>query len=330
MHIASFLFPSLAAAAVARRQGGGDSGSSCRNLQKRAEFRTLDAAVQKQYTDAVLCMTKKPSELGKGLNTTLYDDFTYIHTHLNKEIHYVAQFLPWHRYFVLLYENQVRKCGYTGPMPFWDWTLDVADVPRSPIFDPVKGFGGNGRVSGRLESRELNNCVKDGPFKDMQVHYVGTNYNPHCLSRNFNNGYQWPGDMMSSAYSPEAVAKVDKLSNYNDFRIQLESGPHSAIHASIGGDMSPSSSPNDPLFFMHHAQIDRLWYLWQQADVVARTRDYSGDKTFTELAGNDTSVDRPTPPPAALDDVMPFMGMAPDLKVSEVMSTKAGPLCYEY
>ena len=32
----------------------------------------------------------------------------------------------------------------------------------------------------------------------------------------------------------------------------------------VGGTMDSSSSPADPLFWLHHANIDRLWVSWQQ------------------------------------------------------------------
>lgn len=38
---------------------------------------------------------------------------------------------------------------------------------------------------------------------------------------------------------------------------------HNRTHVWIGGTMSGSDSPNDPLFFLHHCNIDRLWALWQ-------------------------------------------------------------------
>ena len=69
----------LCAAATVPRQA--DNG--CTNPVKRVEWRTLGAAKQKQYVDAVLCLKTKPS--GMGLNTTRYDDFPYVHTKLNHE-----------------------------------------------------------------------------------------------------------------------------------------------------------------------------------------------------------------------------------------------------
>jgi tyrosinase len=38
---------------------------------------------------------------------------------------------------------------------------------------------------------------------------------------------------------------------------------HNAIHVWVGGDMVLSSSPNDPLFFLNHCNVDRIWAGWQ-------------------------------------------------------------------
>lgn len=32
-----------------------------------------------------------------------------------------------------------------------------------------------------------------------------------------------------------------------------------AVHSIIFGDMGPASSPNEPLFFLHHGNVDRAW-----------------------------------------------------------------------
>jgi Common central domain of tyrosinase. len=38
---------------------------------------------------------------------------------------------------------------------------------------------------------------------------------------------------------------------------------HNKVHVWVGGSMEPISSPNDPVFFLHHCNIDRLWAYWQ-------------------------------------------------------------------
>ncbi|KAK7931176.1 hypothetical protein PG985_001888 [Apiospora marii] len=318
MHISSLaLSAGLAAAATIPRQAAGDD-SGCADPAKRVEWRTLGADVQKQYVDAVLCLKTKPS--GMGLNTTRYDDFPYVHTKLDQTIHTVAMFLPWHRLFVQVYEDSLRDCGYTGPMAYWDWTLDTADVTKAPVWDPETGFGGNGDPAiDPLKESSLKKCLVDGPLKGSQVAYTMHGYAPHCLARNWNSGIAFPGDMLADSYTKEVVAEVAAKDNYADFRYELEGGPHGAIHSAVGGDMSPATSPNDPIFFLHHAQIDRLWTQWQQEKPETRTMEFGGPKTKDKEPGK-----------ASLDDVMPYLGLVPDIKVSEVMSTHTSKLCYAY
>jgi tyrosinase len=41
-------------------------------------------------------------------------------------------------------------------------------------------------------------------------------------------------------------------------------GMHNIVHVWVGGDMLPSSSPNDPAFFLNHCNVDRVWEAWMQ------------------------------------------------------------------
>ena len=51
---------------------------------------------------------------------------------------------------------------------------------------------------------------------------------------------------------------------FSVFQRSLELGAHAAVHIAIGGTMNSSSSPADPIFFLHHANIDRIWAEWQE------------------------------------------------------------------
>ncbi|KAJ7093948.1 hypothetical protein B0H15DRAFT_147237 [Mycena belliarum] len=292
-------------------------GDACDNPVKRVEWRTLGTENQKQYIEAVLCLKTKPS--GLGLNTTRYDDFPYVHTKLDKTIHTVAMFLPWHRLFVQVYEDALADCGYTGPMAYWDWTLDTADPTKAPVWDTVTGFGGNGDPAiDPLKDSSSKKCVIDGPLKGIQPAYQMGGYAPHCLARNFNSGIAFPGNMLADSYTQKVVAEINALDDYPAFRYRLEGGPHGAIHSAVGGDMSPATSPNDPIFFLHHAQVDRLWTLWQQEKPAVRNTQFGGPKT----RANTTQ--------ATLEDVMPYLNLVPDIKVAEVMTTQNARFCYTY
>lgn len=73
----------------------------------------------------------------------------------------------------------------------------------------------------------------------------------------------------------------------NSYEASFESAPHNPIHNIIGGWMADLSSPTDPIFYLHHANVDRLWHAWSsepQTIVPAPNSSYwSG--TFTYASG---------------------------------------------
>lgn len=75
----------------------------------------------------------------------------------------------------------------------------------------------------------------------------------------------------------------------------------------------------EPLFFLHHTQVDRLWTKWQQEDLSRREFDYSGP-----ILNSQNQIVN-----ATLDDMLVMGGLAEDLRVRDVMSTN-GRLCYKY
>ncbi|TFW35673.1 tyrosinase family protein [Massilia horti] len=48
----------------------------------------------------------------------------------------------------------------------------------------------------------------------------------------------------------------------NAFEPSIEDAPHNPVHDIIGGWMTTMESPVDPIFWLHHANIDRLWVAW--------------------------------------------------------------------
>ncbi|CAK1367117.1 hypothetical protein CB0940_10441 [Cercospora beticola] len=280
----------------------------CTSPELRKEWRQLNAKERKAYTDAVLCLKTKPSRIGL--------------------IHFVASFLPWHRYFLSLYETALRQqCSYEGLVPYWDWTLDSPhNVSQSPIWSSKTGLGGNGNPLKpvTLSDGFTRNCITDGPFHNLKVSYFGPGLEEHCLTRNFNDGTEQIGDMLASAYKPDVVNEIQNSKDYDSYRRTLESGPHGAIHSAVGGDLGPATSPNDPIFFLHHAQIDRLWWLWQQKDPKKRNIEFGGNKMQEDGGAEGSS------PRAELSDVLSVRGLGGDVKVSDFMTTQNERLCYRY
>ena len=77
--------------------------------------------------------------------------------------------------------------------------------------------------------------------------------------------------------------------------------------------------PIDPLFFVHHTQLDRLWWLWQQQRLESKGVEYGGDNgEYAETRE------------ASLNDQMIMEPLAGTLMVSSVMHTDNELLCYRY
>lgn len=51
----------------------------------------------------------------------------------------------------------------------------------------------------------------------------------------------------------------------NAMEPSIEQWPHNRVHSVIGGEMGGMLSPRDPIFWLHHANVDRLWSAWVRA-----------------------------------------------------------------
>ncbi|KXJ87917.1 hypothetical protein Micbo1qcDRAFT_178566 [Microdochium bolleyi] len=329
------LIPFVAAASAAVLPTVSVNSAACVSPTKRVEWRELSAADQEGYIAAVKCLTTKPSRIGLE-KSTLYDDFPYVHFQLSNYIHGGAPFLPWHRYFTHVYFEALAECGYTGPGTYWDWTQDSAGLRFSSVMstDPKRGFGGDGSTSRTEPSPDPSGngralkCVDDGAFKDLRPYYLAVSpklqvEGGHCLYRGMPEVSEPAAfeQMSKTSITPEAVAKVQNESgNWTVYHGTLEGSPHGVIHASLGGEMNPTTSPNEPLFFLHHAKIDQLWWQWQQMDPETRSEAYSGSGLHL---GETTRRE------VSLDDLLPMGGIVPDIKVRDVIDISKS-LCYTY
>src|SRR4029079_15889074 len=65
---------------------------------------------------------------------------------------------------------------------------------------------------------------------------------------------------------PNAMAETgfDAVSNFEQgFSLRMDMTPHGAVHVRTGGEMrSIGTSARDPIFWLHHANVDRLWNRW--------------------------------------------------------------------
>src|ERR1700760_131065 len=90
------------------------------------------------------------------------------------------------------------------------------------------------------------------------------------------------------------------------------------------------TSPNDPLFYMHHTELDRLWAIWQGSNTT-RLNDVAAPSTIS-FAG---LLSKAQPAAKTTKQTMVWMGQfPPSLAIGKVADTQnrdgSGALCYRY
>jgi len=282
---------------------------ACTQPSVRREWRTLDKADRANYVQAVQCLTSQPSSLRE--NGTAYDDFPWVHQKTHPTAHKSAPFLPWHRYYIHSYEKALKEqCAYDGVLPYWDWSQDSHNFEGSPIWDSIHGFGGDGAGA---ETIGNGRCVEDGPFAGTHAMFYEDRDEPHCLARGFAQGEDLAA--LTDLVDPDQLEELMNESDFSKFAPELERRAHTFISRSINGDFSKYTGPYDPVFFLHHANLDRLWSKWQQKhDPTA----YAGKASMYSSA------------PASVNDMLDVGGLLNGVPVSEVMSTTSGMFCYQY
>ncbi|KAF2215550.1 hypothetical protein CERZMDRAFT_4869, partial [Cercospora zeae-maydis SCOH1-5] len=348
----------------------------------RREWDSLTAQEKRAYTDAVRCLMRKPSisgDLAPGARSR-YDDFLGTHINHTLSIHGTGNFLSWHRYATWTYEQALRhECSYQGPFPYINWGRYAEDLLNAPIFDGSStSMSGNGEPDSRnngtsIPSNDLaqirlpagagGGCVTSGPFANYTVNlgslapalsYIppnplpnGLGYNPRCLRRDLG---AYAADIWLR--DPNTTALITDNALIGSFQSVFQGnfsagflGAHTAGHFVVGGDPGGDlfASPGDPYFWLQHAQVDRIWWIWQNYPhgswIFNGIEGNAFDRLF--VIANTTTVNN-TPPSrnASLDDRVELgvnddfgIGKGADgkgYKIRELVDTMSGPFCYYY
>lgn len=223
----------------------------CANPKQRPSWRLMSEQQKSGYMNAIKQLKARPEGDANDWKSWNYDQFVKCHWEHVPEAHGVPAFLPWHRMFTLAYEQAIQSIDPSIMLPYWDWSLDSQNPSQADLFH-ANYFGGTGQG--------VDGCVQDGVAAGWQTVYPGSSNRPGnaCLKRCFN---------FTVLYSPEAIAaNLNTATSFDSVRKAIEGGSHGLVHQQIGGscgDMASMYSTNDPLFFMHHVMIDKVWWRWQ-------------------------------------------------------------------
>lgn len=232
----------------------------------RRNHRDMTPAQKSAFIDAILRLKNNVDSVLRPGQQSRYDDFVQIHknsmglgTPLVPNPHRTPLFYPWHRILIRQFELALQAAtdDPSITLPYWNWQLTGADNPFTSNF-----MGGNG--DGTQDQR-----VTSGPFSrersDFEVKVWDEGVGNTGLRRDLGATGSLP--------TPEAVISALNLTPYwreassetdqGGWENHSETELHNPVHAWIGGNMREASSPNDPIFFLHHCYLDLLWERWK-------------------------------------------------------------------
>lgn len=129
--------------------------------------------------------------------------------------------------------------------------MDHESLLSSPVMSADNGFGGNGnknRSETVAATGQILSCVDDSPFEDLRPEYLANSPDEigsggHCLFRNMAEASEpnaWK--TMKTSLTPTYVAVVQSTEDWITYARSLEASPYGTIHASLGGEMNPTTS----------------------------------------------------------------------------------------
>lgn len=193
--------------------------------------------------------------------------------------HFTWYFLSWHRMYLYWFEQIVRKIiqdladvddqtKETWALPYWNcWdprrpgtpatsTNPFVDTLPPPFRQPADG------TNPLFVSKRLDAINRGGRLR-RETTWPEPALKVAVFSR--------PVNGVAAGFGGPPVG----LSHWNSFNPMgdLERSPHGGVHTAVGGPQTPAlptgglmSHPNtaglDPIFYLHHANIDRLWDVW--------------------------------------------------------------------
>lgn len=146
--------------------------------------------------------------------------------HWDKCQHGTTHFLSWHRVYLYCFEKLIQLYSKNPEfaLPYWNWE-------------------------------------KDSRFPELFV--------PEFSAPGIRNQLWSPGRYGQRPVVPETSVGLERINRtvslptFEQFSLDLEGSPHGSVHIYSGGEMGAFMSPLDPIFWLHHCNIDRIWEIWR-------------------------------------------------------------------
>jgi tyrosinase len=203
-------------------------------------------------------------------------------------------FLPWHRWYLLYFEEFVAKTvvDLGGPadwsLPYWNYSENLTVNLKARVLPPAfrddkmpDGSDNPLRIDERSKAANDGNDVTDDDgislacLKERQFESVGP------------DGFGSPRTGFHHAGGGTNLTALEAI-------------PHASIHGAVGGVGFMSrfnTAPLDPIFWLHHCNIDRLWEVWIRRDSAHTnppSKEWMDDVSFSfqTIGGTQTKTAR--------------------------------------
>ena len=203
--------------------------------------------------------------------------------HLNNCPHGRDDFFHWHRHYITQFERICAEMSGdpTFALPYWDWTSNQGRIP-DPFYDVS--------FLNVAHWRDPSNASSPNWFGGAQVTTVG--------ARGLARGRGLLDDPVDGgSFTPDAIAGVLALTDYALFWPGIEGSPHGNAHVIVGttasgpaGHIAEGLSPLDPIFWLHHCNVDRLWEEWRSAGNTTPSINQTYANQFVDARGTAVTV----------------------------------------
>lgn len=239
-------------------------------------------------------------------------------------------FLPWHRAYLHYFERILRWASQDPDLtlPYWDYSSqDQRTIP--PAFQrPILPDGSYNPLylPGRVAVPDGDSNLQLFPMRNMAFNFGVTQFTPGAVSLGALDLIPFVGENDGDSFGGAPSRRMETESDREILTRRTASGslegvPHDLVHVGVGGDgavfgndirlgfMSyPPTAARDPLFWMHHCNIDRLWEVWSN---LGDGRQNSDDEewldfefTFYDVGDFDASDGSPVPARIKVRDVL--------------------------
>jgi hypothetical protein len=169
--------------------------------------------------------------------------------HQATHVHGGPEFLPWHRELVNRFEAMLRQVDSRLSLHYWDWTRDATPLFTDSFMGSASGDAGDPWLAEGFYVPGADPWRADA-FDAAHNNPVDP---PRSITRNYS------GDTFPAGTDTDIVDAAD----YQEMRGLLESA-HDSAHGMIGGTLSNAHiSFRDPIVFLLHSNVDRLFTRWQ-------------------------------------------------------------------